>query len=283
MRYCWINMGSAARHEQTLRTDQDNALIFEDPSPDKAAEVCHYFEKLAGLVVEGLIHCGFKACPGGVMASNPLWRRSLGEWITALDGWVDSRDPEATRVLSILLDFRPVWGDRRLADQLQRTIFKAFQASINTSHLLARDDRTFAVPISFLGTIVTEKSGPHRHMLNLKTGGLVHMINSFRILAVKHAVREPATLDRIRQLTDQKALTADDADFYRSAFETLLMFKTRENVVKFKAGQAADDYITPGKLRKRERMLLKDALAGVAQLQKMINREFNIFWMNFFE
>ena len=281
--YFWINMGSAARHEQTLRTDQDNAVIYADPPPEKAAEVRRYFEKLAGRVVEGLIQCGFAACPGGVMASKTSWRRSLGEWITALDGWVDSRDPEHTRVLTILLDFRPVWGDRQLADRLQDVIFKAFRESINAGHLLARDGRTFAVPISFLGTIAVEKSGPHKQMLNLKTGGLVHLINSFRILAVKHAVREPSTLGRISRLAAKKVLTADDADFYRSAFETLQMFKTRENVAKFKAGLEADDYIAPGKLGKRERLLLKDALAGVAQLQKLINREFNVFWMNFFE
>ena len=280
--YCWINMGSAARHEQTLRTDQDNAIIFEDPLPERAEEVRLYFKKLARLVVDGLIRCGFEACSGEVMATNDLWRRSLGEWKTALNGWIGSRAPEDTRVLTILLDFRPVWGDSFLAEKFHNAIFKTFQNSLGAGHLLARDDRTFAVPISFLGSIVTEKSGPHKNMLNLKTAGLVHIINSFRLLAVKHAVREPSTFGRISRLVEKNALTADDADFFRSAFETLLMFKTRENVVKFKNGQIADDHISPDRLGKRERILLKDALSGVAQLQKMINREFNVFWMNFF-
>jgi hypothetical protein len=29
-------------------------------------------------------------------------------------------------------------------------------------------------------------------------------------------------------------------------------------------------------------MLLKDALAGVARMQKLLNRRFKVFWLNYF-
>ncbi len=37
--YAWIALGSEGRREQTLRTDQDNAIVFADVSPEKEEEV----------------------------------------------------------------------------------------------------------------------------------------------------------------------------------------------------------------------------------------------------
>ena len=37
--FCWLAFGSEARQEQALRTDQDNGLAYEDPSPADAAAV----------------------------------------------------------------------------------------------------------------------------------------------------------------------------------------------------------------------------------------------------
>jgi len=101
-------MGSAGRKEQTLRTDQDNGIIYADCDPDTAK----YFKVLGDRVVEELVKAGFDWCKGGTMASNPLWRKSLGQWKEAVNVWITRADPEDTRLLSILLDFRPIYGAR---------------------------------------------------------------------------------------------------------------------------------------------------------------------------
>jgi hypothetical protein len=46
-------LGSEGRREQTLRTDQDNAIVFADVPPDREEEVQKYFLKLAEKVVAG--------------------------------------------------------------------------------------------------------------------------------------------------------------------------------------------------------------------------------------
>ena len=281
--YCWINMGSAARYEQTLRTDQDNAIIFADPPADQHRDVANYFARLAELIVEGLSACGFAKCTGKVMATEPKWRRPLSEWKAAVESWVGSYDPEDTRTLTILLDFRPIWGNMALAESFWKTIFSAFKDSITASHLLTKDDLKYDIPVNFLGNIVTEKSGPHKNQINLKTAGLVHIANCARILAIRHDIREPSTLGRLRQLVEKKVISAEDAELFQSSFETLMMFKIRENMKKFRQGSHPDNFIDPYALRKRERMLLKDALSGVAQLQKLINREFNVPWLKYFD
>ncbi len=280
--YCWINMGSAARYEQTLRTDQDNAIIYMDPEPEKALETSRYFTLLAEYIVEGLAECGFSKCTGGVMASTPKWRRSLNDWMHTVDEWAHSMNSEDTRNLTILLDYRPVWGNFTLAERLWDRIFESFRKSLSAGHRLARDDRNFRIPVSFLGTFITEKSGPHKDEMNLKTAGIVHIVNGIRIMALHHAIREPSTFGRLERLEQDGFLGKDDTELFRASFEALMMLKIQENLKKVSQGKVPDNYIDPYSLRKRERMMLKDALSGVSQLQKMISKQFHVPWLEYF-
>lgn len=280
--YCWINMGSAARYEQTLRTDQDNAIIYADPRDTDAEAARHYFQQLAALIVDGLVRCGFDRCSGGVMATNPKWCRPLAGWRQAVAGWMASMEPGDIRSLTILLDYRSVWGNTSLADTLRDEIVGAFSNSMSAGHMLSLDDRKLTAPIGFLGKIATERSGPRKGRINLKTAALVHMINAVRLLAVSRRIATPSTLDRLDQLAGTDSLSAEDAAFYRAGFETLMMFRIRENLKRVRAGQAPDNTLDPRELDKSETLLLKDALSAVAQLQKRISKGFHVPWMNFF-
>lgn len=280
--YCWINMGSAARYEQTLRTDQDNAIIYGDPEDGKLEEADNYFSKLAEFIVEGHSECGFEKCKGDVMATNPKWRRSISEWISAIREWTRSFDPEDTRILTILLDYRPIWGNMSLAEKFWAEIFKAFEESLTAQHMMTKDDLQYKLPISFLGTFVTEKSGDHKNEIDLKKSGAVHIVNGIRIFAIKNHISEPSTFGRLKQLAEKEAISAEDADFFSASFEALMMFRIRENMKKAKQGKKPDNYIDPYSLRKRERMILKDALSGVSHLQKLVDKEFSVFWLKHF-
>lgn len=283
--YCWINMGSAARYEQTLRTDQDNAMIYQDPEPGQEESVEAYFKQLAEYIVEGLMVCGFAECSGGVMATNAMWRRSLSKWKAAIAEWVRSYDPADTRTLTILLDFRPVWGNMVLAKEFWKAIFEAFNTSQAAQHMLTKDALQYKLPITFyrnikfLGSFITEKSGPHKNQLDLKKSGAVHIVNGMRIFAVKNEIEDPSTFGRIRLLAEKGALSRDDADYFAASFETLMIFRIRESVKKVKQGAEPDNFIDPYSLTQRETMLLKDAFAGVAHLQKMVDKEFSVVWL----
>ncbi|HDI60375.1 MAG TPA: CBS domain-containing protein [Desulfobacteraceae bacterium] len=280
--YCWINMGSAARREQTLRTDQDNAIVYADPPADKASETRDYFQRLGQVVVADLESCGFALCPGKVMANQPDWCRSLSRWTAAVAEWVGSPTPEHVRRLTILLDCRPVWGNQALAGALWEQIFQAFQQSLGASHVLSNDDRQFSAPLSLLGSIVTEKSGPHKDQINLKTRALVHIINALRLMAVNHGISEPSTLGRLRQLAAAGVLSKDDAAYYQAAFETLLLLRIRIDAQQAARGQKPDHYLAPASLAPRERLLFKDALSAVVRLQKQIQKTYSVFWVHFF-
>ena len=280
--YCWINMGSDGRHEQTLRTDQDNAMIYADPEEKNIDAVDRYFHTLSEIIVKGLDECGFDLCTGNVMATNPKWRRSLKQWTAYVEKWSKSFDPEDTLTMTILLDFRPVWGSQMLAQRLWEKIFNAFNDPEKINHMLTNEDLKFAIPINFLGNIRTEKAGEHKNQLNLKSGGIVHLINGMRILAINNKIVETSTLGRLKKLTEMGILSDKQSDFFKTAFETLIMFKIKSNMQKITHNLPPDNYLNPSTLTSAEVMLLKDALHSASEMQKFIYNRFSQTALNFF-
>jgi len=72
--WAWLDLGSAARREFTLASDQDNALAYADPEPGEEAAVDAYFERLGSDVNDGLARCGIGVDNNGVLAGKRLWR-----------------------------------------------------------------------------------------------------------------------------------------------------------------------------------------------------------------
>ena len=228
--FCWITMGSDARQEQVVRTDQDNALIYADVTPARAMETDQYFLSLAKLIVKKLDQFGFRRCTGNVMATNSVWRRPLGGWLKALDQWVGSTETQAVRQLTILLDFRAVYGDKRLAQMVQARVFDLFHKNTSVSHFLARDDKLFASPKNLFGRIRTQNGKMGGSYFNLKTRGLTHLINGARLLALNHRIQIPSTLKRLQLLGEDQVLSSTEYNEYAGAFRRLIKLKLENHL-----------------------------------------------------
>lgn len=269
--FCWLNLGSSGRREQTLRTDQDNALVFADVEGEQAG-VQEYFLRLGQKVVEGLAACGFAKCRGGVMAANAEWCRPLAQWQRLLRLWAAQREPLNIRLLSIFLDFRPVYGDESLAHELRRLVLQLF-AEGGLARAMAEDDLQSAVPIGLFGHWRTEK-GAHQGEINLKNSVCVHLVDCVRIYSLRAGIEKTPTLERLTYLGQEGVFPPDDVELWQAAFETLMMIRIRENLKKVSRGQEPDNYVNPYHLSRRERSLLREAMAAVARLQRLTESHF---------
>ena len=277
--FCWSSMGSEARGEQVIRTDQDNALIYADPDPTQAARTDEWFHALAHQVTRDLAAFGFELCKGEVMAVNPVWRRPLSQWLRVLDKWVGSAEPEDVRKLTILLDFRGVHGAPHLADALHQRVFHLFKNNLSVNHYLVRDDNLFAAPRTFFGKIRTRRHNG-RACFNIKTMGLAHLINGIRILAVNREIATPSTLERLKALEAQGAITTKDHQAYKTAFLFLTRLKIRNHLIR--DPHIPVNRVVVSELSPDKRQALEEALDTVVALQKRIHRSHNVAWMNFF-
>ncbi|MBE0583450.1 MAG: CBS domain-containing protein, partial [Desulfofustis sp.] len=154
----FLILGSEGRREQTLKTDQDNALIFSDAVT--AVELAD-IEAFSHVLVDSLIEIGVPECPGGIMAKNEFWRRSLGEWQAAIDSWIAAPSGENILNFSMFSDMRTLCGDESLEQQLRAHIIQ--RAEENTIFLarMAANVCRFVPPLGMFGRIKTETRGEH--------------------------------------------------------------------------------------------------------------------------
>jgi CBS domain-containing protein len=151
--YCWVVYGSQARQDQTMGSDQDNALLLAQ-EPDEAQ--AKYFARMSEYVCKSLGKCGIKLCPGNIMASNPKLRLSVGAALKQARGWVRQFTPEAILEFNIYLDARAVAGERLLFKTLQQERKKSFQESMFLA-AVARTASSQAVPLSIFNKFVYQK------------------------------------------------------------------------------------------------------------------------------
>jgi CBS domain-containing protein len=265
--YAWLGLGSEGRKEQTLLTDQDNALVFSEGG---SAEVSEYFKRLSARVVEGLHRCGIPRCKGGVMAENPKFFGDMAQWRTRTAGWIQTPVLQEKDLMDtyVFLDFRSVTGDPGIEKDLKSHVIQLTREHPAFLKSLAQAIVSIPIPIGFFKNFTVEKSGKYKNRLNLKLYGLVPLITCVKILALHQGIMETNTIERIRRLNQAKTISDDQAEILEQAFETFLTLKIRNNQNDIDQGRDLSNHIDPVELSSRQKQLLKEAFWAVSQLQK---------------
>lgn len=276
--YCWIVFGSEGRKEQTFKTDQDNAIIYADPSsPEEEAEIERYFSDFTSFVSDGLLKIGFPACPAGYMASNRQWRLPLKVWKKYLSGWVNEPVPEAVLKTLIFFDFRPLYGKFALAEALRESLKTAVEGhGIFFGHM-ANTIIKNTPPIGFLKSFVVEKSGEHKDQLNLKVKGITPLIDAVRLFALEKGVRETSTLGRIQALKGKVTVIKEYSEGLEQAYEYIMLLRIHHQFGQMEAGKSPDNFINPNTLSNLEKKTLREAFHLIAKLQGLILERYKAF------
>ncbi|MCE5312710.1 MAG: DUF294 nucleotidyltransferase-like domain-containing protein [Nitrospiraceae bacterium] len=276
--YCWISFGSEGRKEKTFRTDQDNAIIYANPQTEQqAAAAAQYFEKLTGFVIDSLIKCGFPPCPAGYMASNPEWTQPLNTWKKYFSDWVAAPTAEAVLKSLIFFDFRPIYGDFGLADELK----DALRMQLSRQKLLLGHLANMIVkntsPVGFLKSFVVEKSGEHKNQLNLKIKGVTLIVDIVRLFALERGIKETSTLERIEALRDKHTIMKEYADELEHAFEFIMLLRMHNQLAQLESGEEINNFMNPNRLSNLEKKTMKDAFHLISKIQDLIIQRYKPF------
>jgi len=265
--YCWLALGSEGRREQTLRTDQDNAIIYYDPEPGTEKEVNEYFLTLAEKVVSGLERCGFPLCKGGIMASNPKWCQPETTWQRYFAGWINKASPEDLLNCTILFDFRPLTGSFHLAQRLRSFLNKNVQRSLAFLRHLATNALFNGPPLGFFRTLVVEKAGVHKNELNLKMSGLVPVVDAMRVLSLSQQSNVTNTLNRLEFASRQKLISKDMAENIKEAYNFIMLLRINNHIVQKEMNLEPSNYVDPKRLSKLQQKSLIEAFHVIRDLQ----------------
>jgi CBS domain-containing protein len=275
LNYCWISFGSEGRKEQTFKTDQDNAILYEDPeTPEKEAEAKRYFSAFTLLVRDSLLKCGFPPCPADYMASNPQWCQPLKVWKKYFSRWISSPTPEALLKSLIFFDFRPLYGEMRLSEDLRsylagslkgQNIFLAQMAAVITKN---------RPPLGFFRTFIVEKSGAHKDELDLKINGIAPIVDLARFFALETGIPETSTLERIEVLKNRHPVVKELAEDLTQAFEFITLLRIQHQMDQVKKSLPVDNFINPNILSNLEKKYLKESFHIIAKIQDIITEDY---------
>jgi CBS domain-containing protein len=268
--WAWLALGSAARHEQALHTDQDHALVFDpvsgEPDPDP------YFADLAERVTAGLEAAGIPRCKGDAMAVHPKLRRPLTEFVEQFTAWMDRPDPQSVVLSSIGYDFRQVAGPLEAEPSLDAALRTARTRPAFVRHM-ARRALDLRPPTGFLRDLVVEAKGEHAGRLDIKHGGITIVNNLARVWAVRAGVTQKDTIGRLRASAAAGEIDAAIATELTESFHFLWDVRLHHQAAQVGLGEAPDDFVDPATLGSFSRSGLKEAFRTIARAQRLLGSE----------
>ena len=275
--YCWIVFGSEGRKEQTFKTDQDNALIYED-RPGSNEEAARYFSEFSGRMKGALARCGFPPCNADYMASNPKWRQPLSVWKNYFSSWIQDPTPESILRSLIFLDFRPVHGDLLLAERLRAFLgHEVRDKNLFLAHMAGVVLRN-RPPLDLFGRFTCEKKGVQRRKFNIKINALGPIIDAARLSALELKVYHTSTIERLAEVKDRGSSTGPFSDELEQAFEFLMSLRLRHQYQQIQEGREPDNFIDPQALGTLERTMLKGSFKLIMKVQEAAMKKYNP-WM----
>jgi CBS domain-containing protein len=243
--YSWIAFGSEGRREQTLHTDQDNALFFANISARDEAE-------------------------HNIMASNPQWCQTEDKWQATFQEWIKEPNPESLLMASIFFDFRPIYEGSGFPKALQGWLLKAIRKNRLFIRFLAKVALSNRPPLSLLKRIVVEKSGEHKNKLDLKMRGITPVVDAARVLSLDLGIKTQNTLERLAEINQKGVIdTGFHADL-REAYTFIVYLQISRHLDALAKGEEPDNFLDPASLNSLQRKMLKESFSVVSRLQETI-------------
>ncbi len=265
---CLFVMGSEGRGEQLLKTDQDNGLILRDgyTPPQNLDDICQHFSA-------ALRDFGYPECPGHIMVSNPMWRKSAYEFGQMVQKWLLMPDATSLMNLAIFLDAHAVCGDAHLLQDAQQVLQRL---ATDNDAMLAR----FAASIDAFGDSqgwwnrllgLNDQQGLH-----LKKEGIFPLVHGVRSLALAEHLKETSTTARIDVLVAKGVITSALGTDLTQSLHFLMGLKLKAGLTEIETQREVSGLVEVGKLSTLERDLLKDALGVVKHFKALLRSRFKL-------
>jgi CBS domain-containing protein len=267
--WAWLDLGSAARREFTLASDQDNALAYANVEPESAPAIDAYFAQLGADVNDGLVRCGIGVDNNGVLARNRQWRMSKDDWLGTFDDVF--REPDESHLIraTVSFDFRSSAGGLAVTAELTERMRTA-RGYPQFMRLMARTATGYPVALGFRGHLATGHDGDPPGKLDLKRGAIIPLVNLVRFHALAGGVTISNTLDRIESAASVGVIDRAVADGLSEAFTVINRIRFEHHGVLVRAGETPDNLLDPEALPPIARTDLREALHVVRRAQKRV-------------
>jgi CBS domain-containing protein len=267
--FAWIALGSEGRSEQTIATDQDNALVFSDTVLASQREA---YLRFAGEVNQALNECGYPLCKGNIMASNPELCLTQSEWLMRFSRWIEQGNPKDLLNASIFFDFRVLAGNADLLTPLKDYVTTKAAAIPRFIKLLADNSLNARVPLNWFGAIETTEIDDQK-TIDLKLQGTAIIVDVARIYSLAHGIEATNTRERLAAVGRALHVPESESAAWITAFEFLQTQRLAVQIGEAKIG-GNPNVIDIDKLNSVDRSILKEALSEVRSIQQRLQLDY---------
>ncbi|MCK5137539.1 MAG: cache domain-containing protein [Bacteroidales bacterium] len=270
--FCFIAMGSQGRMEQTLSTDQDNGIIIND-SLENDETATFYFRRLGERIAADLNTVGYRFCKGNIMASNPQWIKSLKEWKKQFSFWINNSDPQSLMEVNIFFDFRAIYGDSNLSDELRTHLNRAADGKAVFFYHFSQEITRFKPPVGLFGKILGEHESPDSNLVDIKK--LLMPVAGFaRLYALRALITETNTLNRFEGLRDSREMPDVLIDEITEAYNILMGARLRSQVNCIVKGEDPSNILDVNQLTNIEQTTIRKVLSVLSDLVTKVKLDF---------
>ena len=274
VRFAFIAPGSLGRLEQTLSSDQDNAIIFEQPDDNTdIEEIREYFTGLGEIISDELNKAGFPYCSGGIMAKNPKWCCSISTWKKYFTKWITKPEPEEILHFNMFFDYRLIYGDPGLSEDLEKHISETMDTFPQFFLHLANSSSLYKAPVNMFGNIIFDSTERSSKIIDIKE--LILPIVSFaRLYSLKHGLKETNTFARLDSLMEKGIIHPATHNELTHIYDFLNQIRLKRQAAAVSEERQPDNLAEQSSLTHIENAMLKNAVNNIGELQKKINFDF---------
>jgi CBS domain-containing protein len=270
--WCWIALGSEGRGEQTLSSDQDNALIFQSDLP--AETVRDRLLPVAKRINNALADCGFPLCKGEIMASNPMWCLSTEEWRATFANWIQLGDGVALLHASIFFDFRALYGEAGLCNELRAWLNGVIKQNRLFLKRMVENALANRPPLGLVRDFVVSSDDDQANTLDLKINGVTPFVDAARIFALYAGIDAPGTTERLRQVGLSWNMQLSEVEAWVAALNYIQLLRLRHQYEDQQKGDMPTNRIDPKQLNNLDRRILKESFRQARKLQSLMGNYF---------
>ena len=262
--FAFITLGSEGREEQTLSTDQDNAIVFDECEVDKFDSVQNYFLKLGQKISDGLNAMGYSYCKGNVMAKNPQWCQPLSVWKNYFTEWITKAEPKDLLDIKIFFDLRFTFGNNTLIEDLQKHI----------NHITTSSSSFFIyMADSILQTHIPEGANKLKTVFDIKLL-MLPIVDLARLYSLKHQIKISNTSKRLELIYEKNIISHSGYTNLLQAYNFLMQLRFKHQALQISESKSPDNNIDPQKQSDIDLLITKKAISIIEDFQNKVKLDF---------